>query len=365
MLAAIAGVAFANVLVFVQLGILGALSGTIGFSYNPVNADILVSSSDANTLTDGSPVNRRLLWKILAVPGVKTVSPFYLGKADWKLPNDTTASLTIYALPREAEVFAGPLLRNTFDAIMIPGSVLIDRRTRGLGEHTVKTLLAKKENIELMGTSLSIAGAFELGGGFTADGAVITSEHTFLSLFPNRSAGTPSHLLVNVLNEKQIPSVVKLLQDQLSAEPVKVRSMAHAQAADLDYQTTQRPIGVIFGFGVFIGILVGLVIVFQVLSTDVADHLREYATFKAMGYRHSFFLSIVFEEAIILAVLGFVPGVIIAMLIYHAISNATGLPLAMELSRASIVFVGTIAACTISGALATRRLKSADPAELF
>ena len=54
--------------------------------------------------------------------------------------------------------------------------------------------------------------------------------------------------------------------------------------------------------------LVGLVIVYQVLSTDVADHLREYATFKAMGYPHRFFLGIVFEEALILGVIGFVPG---------------------------------------------------------
>ncbi len=76
--------------------------------------------------------------------------------------------------------------------------------------------------------------------------------------------------------------------------------MADSQAADLSYQTTQRPTGVIFGFGVAMGVLVGLVIVYQVLSTDVADHLREYATFKAMGYPHRFFLSIVFEEAAIL-----------------------------------------------------------------
>lgn len=366
MVAAVAGVAFANVLVFVQLGILGALSGTIHFSYDPVKADILVSSSDANTLTDGSPVNRRLLWKILTVPGVEAVSPLYLGKADWKLPSETTSSLTVYALPLEAEVFSGPLLSEKFDAIAIPGSILIDLRTRGLDEKTAKAVLANQAvNIELMGTSLHIAGTFELGGGFTADGALITSEQTFLSLFPNRSAGTPSHLLVKVSNTNQIPSVVKLMQDQLGDEPVKIRSFAQAQADDRAYQTTQRPIGVIFGFGVFIGVLVGLVIVYQVLSTDVADHLREYATFKAMGYRHSFFLGIVFEEAAILAILGFIPGVIIALAIYHGISTATGLPVAMDFARAIIVFLGTITACTISGALATRRLKSADPAELF
>ena len=77
---------------------------------------------------------------------------------------------------------------------------------------------------------------------------------------------------------------------------------------DLRYQQTRRPTGIIFGFGVLIGVLVGLVIVYQVLSTDVADHLREYATFKAMGYGPGFFLGVVFEEALILGIMGFMPG---------------------------------------------------------
>jgi putative ABC transport system permease protein len=141
--------------------------------------------------------------------------------------------------------------------------------------------------------------------------------------------------------------------------------MAMAQAADLSYQTTQRPTGVIFGFGVAMGVLIGLVIVYQVLSTDVADHLREYATFKAMGYPHQFFLSIVFEEAAILGAMGFVPGIILSIGIYAAMAQATGLPVAMTPVRAAMVFFGTVLACAASGALATRRLRAADPAELF
>jgi putative ABC transport system permease protein len=138
-----------------------------------------------------------------------------------------------------------------------------------------------------------------------------------------------------------------------------------AAAADLKYQTTERPTGVIFGFGVLIGVLVGIVIVYQVLATDVSDHLKEYATFKAMGYDHSFFLGIVFEEALILAVFGFIPGVILASLLYLGLSNATGLPVEMGLARAVMVFFGTLIACSISGAIATRRLAGADPADLF
>ena len=114
-----------------------------------------------------------------------------------------------------------------------------------------------------------------------------------------------------------------------------------------------------------IGVLVGLVIVYQVLSTDVADHLREYATLKAVGYPGRFFLGIVFEEAVILGVLGFVPGLLISVGLYAVVAAQTGLPMALTAGRAAAVLVGTVLMCTLAGALATRRLARADPADLF
>jgi putative ABC transport system permease protein len=108
-----------------------------------------------------------------------------------------------------------------------------------------------------------------------------------------------------------------------------------------------------------------MVIVYQVLATDVADHLREYATFKAMGYSHPFFLGLVLEEALILAILGFAPGLLLSLGIYAAMAAKTGLPVEMTMLRAAAVFLGTILACSLSGAIATQRLRGADPAELF
>lgn len=114
-----------------------------------------------------------------------------------------------------------------------------------------------------------------------------------------------------------------------------------------------------------IGVLVGLVIVYQVLSTDVADHLREYATFKAMGYGPRFFPGVVFEEALVLGILGFVPGVLVGTAILTLMGRVTTLPLSMIPSMAVSVFLGTVIFSAISGAIATRRLAAADPADLF
>ena len=194
---------------------------------------------------------------------------------------------------------------------------------------------------------------------------MVVSDQTFLRLVPGRHSGAPSHLMLRVHEGADVEAIAAEVARHLDSEPVNVRSIERAIQEDLRYQTTQRPTGVIFGFGVLIGAIVGVVIVYQVLSTDVADHLREYATFKAMGYPHRFFIGIILEEAVILGVLGFLPGVTLAFLIYAAMAGATGLPIAMDASRAFGVLAGTIIACALSGALAARRLKGADPAELF
>ncbi len=113
------------------------------------------------------------------------------------------------------------------------------------------------------------------------------------------------------------------------------------------------------------GFIVGVIIVYQVLSTDVSDHLAEYATFKAMGYRNLYLLSIVFEEALILSILGFIPGVGISIWLYALTRKATNLPMYMTLISAGTVLILTLIMCSISGTIATRKLQSADPADIF
>jgi putative ABC transport system permease protein len=113
------------------------------------------------------------------------------------------------------------------------------------------------------------------------------------------------------------------------------------------------------------GFIVGIVIVYQVLSTDVNDHMAEYATFKAMGYKNSYLLGVVFEEAMILSIIGFIPSVAIAAGLYQLTAAATALPIVLPASRAVTVLIMTIIMCSISGAIATRKLQSADPADIF
>ena len=366
LIAAVAGVAFADILVFVQLGILGALNHSTIAPYDLFRADIMISSADANTLTDGSNVARSHMFEALGVPGVRDATPLFLANLEWQREDGNTSTLQTFGLSPDKPEFAAADLANRLSDLRLEGRVLLDRRTRGLSSHALNAVTPQTPyTFELNNRTVWAVGTIEVGGGFSADGTLYVSDQTFLDLFPKRVSGAPNHIIVTTDEGIDPAVVVERLRRVLPEASVNVAQKADAAAADLAYQTTERPTGVIFGFGVAIGVVVGLVIVYQVLSTDVADHLREYATFKAIGYRQSFFLGIVLEEAAVLAVLGFLPAVAIAMGLYAAMSSATGLPLAMDAARAASVLVGTLLACALSGALATRRLVSADPADLF
>ncbi|WP_412971302.1 FtsX-like permease family protein [Glaciecola sp. MF2-115] len=369
MLAAIFGVAFANVLVFVQLGIIGAFDTSIRMTYQPFKADIIISASDANTLSDGSSISRRYMYQSLSNENIESATAVYVGLLSWNLPNGNAASMQVYGIPPESMPFIEPSLRDTMGQITLQNTMLLDSKTRGLDKKTLNEIVSSTQRIELNNIGLSLASTVVIGSGFGADGNIFVSDQTFLRLFPKQQGGTPSHILLNVKTKLKtadaIDSVVSQLRANLEADDIQIHSLEDRIKDDVNYQMTKRPVGVIFGFGVFIGVLVGVVIVYQVLSTDVADHLKEYATFKSMGYKNRFFYSVITEQAVLLGSIGFIPGFLFAMLIYKLMTIATGLPVGMDWSRMGIVLFGTIIACMISGFIATRRLKAADPAELF
>jgi putative ABC transport system permease protein len=364
--AALAGVSFAAVLVLMQLGFLGALVGSIRLPYEQMNADILISASDMNTLADGSPLPRQRMFEALSVEGVARATPLYYGKVDWKQPDGTIRTLDVFGIDPSAETFRNPAINARLADLSLSDVALIDAKTRNVPKALFIGIATGEPYVfEVKNRTLTVVGTFEIGGGFSADGYLVVSDQTFLRLFPQRVSGAPNHVFVTLAPGADSRATVERLRAVLPSYDSAVRTIAETIAKDQSFQTTQRPVGLVFGFGVVIGILVGIIIVYQVLSTDVADHLKEYATFKAIGYRQRFFLGIIFEEAFVLAILGFIPGFLVSLALYAVVAHVTGLPIAMTGARAILVLVGTIAMCTLSGAIATRKLARANPADLF
>jgi putative ABC transport system permease protein len=367
LIAAVGGVAFASLLVLMQLGFQGALVGSIGLPYRALDAQLLISASDMNTLSDANPVPRARLLQAMAIPGVKAVMSVHLGRLDWRQADGTSRAMDVLGFEPLSQPLGHENIRRQQKVLALADTVLIDARTRNIDTKRLQAATPTQPmRIELRGRTIDVVGSFEVGGGFSADGYLLTSDQTFLRLFPSRSAGAPNLGLITLKEGASPDAVLNILRERFkNADDVKVRLIEEAISEDQRFQTTQRPVGVIFGFGIIMGVLVGIVIVYQVLASDVADHLKEYATLKAVGYPQGFFLGIVFEEAVILGLLGFLPGLLASIGLYSAVAAKTGLPLEMTVSSASLVLLGTVAMCTLAGAIATRRLARANPAELF
>ena len=363
--AALAGVAFANVLVFVQLGIMNSMATATLRPYTFFQADVMISANDANAMAEGGNVARQWLLQAMADPDVADGIGLFVGNVPWDR-GDKDISLTTFGVDPARPAFLSPAIAGDLALLQVQDAALLDRLARGLSRDQAAAIRPQSPlSFETESRTITAYATFAGGGGFGGDGYMMVSDQTFLSLFPARSSAAPDHILLRLRPGADAEKIAADLRGLISDKTLRIRSYAAAAQEDLSYQQTRRPTGVIFGFGVLIGVLVGLVIVYQVLSTDVADHLREYATFKAMGYGPQFFLGIVFEEALVLGIMGFIPGLVVGTTILTVMGKITTLPLGMTPSMAATVFLGTIVFSALSGAIATRRLAAADPADLF
>lgn len=371
LLAAVGGVTFANILIFMQLGFMGALFESSVQGHREFDADIVVMSSDYTTLREANPLPRVRIGQVLSHESVESGTEVYQGTIVW---TDERAGVSINfrmnGVDPDARVFRRPEVQALLPRLKEANTALLDRRTRELGAWLIASIDAgETPEIEVAGRRIRVVGLFEQGASFDVDGAMITSTSTFARLLPKRGDATPTMILAMLRPEdrqaEMAEQVARSIQARIPEGDASVFTKAGFVGVEKAYQMEQSPIGFVFGFGVVMGLVVGMVIIYQVLATDVADHLAEYATFKAIGYAPKFFFSIVLEEAVCLAALGFLPALLIATTLYHLAASATALPISMPWSRPLLVLSMTVAVAVASGAIATRRLRYADPAELF
>jgi putative ABC transport system permease protein len=366
LLVALAGIAFADVLMFMQLGFQNALYDSNTRLNRAVRADIILMSPKARSTQNLGTFTRRRLFQAMDIPGVQSADALYINTLTWKNPQTKRdATVQMLGFDPDRPAFQLPEVTRQLDKVKLPNTVLFDRLARGDYKEAIAQISAGKSiTTEVERTTLTLAGLFTLGASFGADANVMTSDQTFLRLFPRRDAASISLGLLRVRPGSDPHQIATALKAHL---PNDVRVMTFTEYIQFEehFWKTESPIGFIFSLGTAMAFVVGVVIVYQVLSTDVNAHLKEYATFKAMGYQNTYLLSVVFEEAIILAFAGFIPGVILPFGLYALAANATALPLYMTVSRAILVLSLTVAMCIISGAIATRKLQAADPADMF
>lgn len=366
LLVALAGIAFADILMFMQLGFQGALYDSNTRLSRTLMADIVLISPKALNFQNMSTFSRRRLLQAMDISGVDTAEGLYVNNLTWRNPQtQLNATVQVLGFNPDRPAFEIPAVNQQLNKLKIPDAVLFDRGARGKYDQVIAQVAQEQAvTTEADRHTLTIAGLFQLGASFGADASLMTSDQTFLRLFSRRDAASVSLGIIRLKPGYQPSQVAAGLKAHLP-DDVRVFTMAEYLQFEENYWRTASPIGFVFGLGTAMAFVVGVVIVYQVLSTDVNAHLREYATFKAMGYGNSYLLSVVFEESLILAILGFIPGSILPLGLYALAAQATALPITMTISRAITVFLLTLIMCIFSGAIATRKLQSADPADMF
>lgn len=366
MAVAIAGIAFADVLMFMQLGFQNALYSSNTRLHQTLQTDLVLINPQGRNLLNLSSIPRRRLYQAMNVPGVKSADPLYVKLANWKVPETRReTSIMVLGFNPDRPAFTLPEVNQNLNSIKLPDTVLFDRASRGDYQAAIAQIdRGKSVKTEIDRRTITIDGLFTIGASFAADGALITSDQNYLRLFPRQDSASVNAGLIQLQPGADPVQVQQVLKAHLPSD-VKVLTKQEFIEFEKNYWAKNTAIGFVFNLGVAMGFVVGVIIVYQVLSTDVSDHMAEYATFKAMGYRNIYLLGIVFEEAIILSVLGFLPGVGVSIGLYHLTRQATNLPLYMTILRAFAVLILNMVMCSISGAIATRKLQAADPADIF
>ncbi|MCZ8125248.1 MAG: ABC transporter permease DevC [Magnetospirillum sp.] len=363
---AIAGVMFACVLVFMQLGFRAALFDSATALPQAMRAELFLMHPMTTATFRPEPLPRARAWQALAAPAVANAVPIYLAQATWRNPADgTRRMIQLIGLDVEADAVALEGLSPLKNALKAPDTAAFDLRSRPeFGP--VGDMFAANGPLEVQvgNRMIVVVGTVALGPSFGADGNLVTSETNFRRMVRERVASMTDLVALRLVPGADVAAVQRDLRAIL---PPDVLVLTHDElvAHERRYWETATPIGFIFGFGSLMGLIVGMVIVYQILFSDIAGHLREYATLKAMGYGQGYLNRVVLGAAGILAISGFVPGLGVSIVLYDFVGAGTFLPLKMEAGRAATVFAMIFAMCFGAGLLAMRKLRDANPADMF
>jgi putative ABC transport system permease protein len=389
---AAAGVAFAVVLVFMELGLYDGVGRTAAMLYDALRFDLLLVSTEYVDVSRTSDFPRARLAQARAAPAVADVLPVSMSMGTWRTParrdligRDVPAggvrSISVLGVPpdRLADVFAvdrGRVFASRDAAATAgklltgPDAVLYDERSKPEFGRLADLLDVPPDGDPATGTMLryngrrvDVVGGFALGTGFSWNAMILAAEPTFAAV-TYRPADRVVFGLVTLAPGTDPAAAAVTLRAALPPD-VRVMTRPEIEAHENRHWMRLTSIGQFLLVAVVLAVAVGVIFVYQMMAADIRAMLPEYATVKALGYRPPFLGGVVLAQASFLAVLGFVPGFAAAVGLYAVARTVGGIPTEMTASRAAVVLGLTCGMCLGSGLLAVRKVHAADPADLF
>ncbi len=357
---AILGILFAILLIFMQLGFYWSVpNGGLVF-YDALRFDLMLTSSAYDFQAQSPPIPRRRLYQALALDGVASAAGVYQDVGRWLNPADGTArDVFVIGFDPSEQIYALPEVDRQREILRRPDTILADTGSNPeLGPMTVG------RTVEIDERAVSIGGTYRLGPGFIALGAAVTSDLNFVRIFPAQQL---NEINLGLLTLKPGADPDRVAAQLRARMPADTRVFTRQEIIDHEssHWLMRTPAGLIFGFGVAVAVVVGLVILNQTLSTQITRQLPQYATLKAMGYTDRDLRQVVLTLAGLLSAIAYVPAVGLALALYSAVGRMTVLPMTMTAGRLVSVLALALGMSAVSALLAIRVLRRADPADLF
>jgi putative ABC transport system permease protein len=366
MVIGVAGVSFSNILMFFQLGLLDSIYNSQCEPIRRMRGELMMVSSGYSNLGSLQLFDRSRLYQALGVEGVAGVSPLHIARGTWITPGTREMfDVFVYGVNLSRPSLNFPELEDNPSRLQPLRNALFDRNSKSQYGPIAKDLKSRPfVSVEVNQKQLRIIDTFSLGATFAADANMIVSDSTYFLLFSDKN---PSQIEVGLIQLRPgtDPLAVQRAIQPLMPKDVKVVTRDQLAAMEMSYWKRNSAVGFIFTLGVVVGFVVGSIIVYQILFTDVMNSLPQYATLKAMGYTDGYVISIVIQQSAILAVVGFIPGFLASAALYALLANITKLAVIMTVSRAVQVLLLTFVMCVGSGSLATRKLVQLDPADVY
>jgi len=362
-----AGIAFAALLMMVELGFEQGFFDASLSAVQALDGDLFVLSAYKYRFGTRDPIAHAELDTVRGVAGVASAAPLYASWQDffWTSPLDSKPYLVrVFGFdPDEPPVFSLSGIKDGQALLKTGDTVLVDSHARAfLGMDT------DKKSTDLSGQPVQIVGTFSLGPDFMSDGTVAMSDRLFAKLLPGNRAPVAELPIETIVVKLRPDATLSTVQRALrKALPNTSSVMTKAQIVDLEeqFQAKLSSAGPIFWLGAMVGFVVGMLISYQVIYTDLSDQLPQYATLKAIGYKTSYLVRSVLVQAGLSGLAGYVPAWLLCIGAYRIVGAIALLPLHMTL-RLTILTLGlTLGMCLLAAALAVRRVISADPAEIF
>jgi putative ABC transport system permease protein len=352
-------VMFAVLIMFMQLGFFNGFNDSQARLATKFDGDLVIMDVRRAHLNRWTNLPRLRLAQASAFPEVAEAIPVFNGTVNVR-NTETGQYRRTYALafPPNAVPFALTGVADLASTLGRSNAVLFDRKSRDIyGPMQVG------ERIDVNGRMLELTGFFEFGANFSNDGTVIIGEAGFLNL-SGSDGSTISWGLLRLKPGTDVGAFREKLRHELPIG-VTILTPEEMRKREINYTMRKAPVGVIFGVGLIIGFVIGTIICYQILFNEITDHLSQFATLKAMGFAAGYLRGVVLQEAALLGVIGFLPGLAGGYGLYWLLERMTGIVMFQTPGRAAIIFVLTVLMCVVAGMVAVKRVLRADPAEVF